>query len=123
MGHVNNAVFLSYLEVARTAYFKDVFGVPRFNDVDFILARAEIDFKAPVLVGDALEVSIRASAVGTKSFRFAYEVKRVGDGVVVATAETVQAMFDYERHRTKPLSDEQRARILAHETPGSVVGG
>lgn len=118
MGHVNNAVYLTYLEVARTAYWHKVFDIASYNDVDFILARAEIDFVAPVFVEDVCEVWIRTNEIGTKSFRFAYEL--LAHGRVVARAETVQVMYDYAGSRTKALSEAQRSAILAFEEPGSV---
>jgi acyl-CoA thioester hydrolase len=118
MGHVNNAVFLTYLEVARTEYWHRVFDIASYNDVDFILARAEIDFLAPIFVQDECTVWIRVNEIGKKSFRFAYEM--IAHDVIVARAETVQVMYDYANSRTKPLSDAQRQAMLAFEEEGSV---
>ena len=119
MGHVNNAVFVTYLEVARTAYWHQVFAIPSYNQVDFILARAEIDFLRPLLIQDQATVWIRVTELGEKSFRFAYEIV-TPDGVA-ARAESVQVMFDYPAGRSKVLSPAQRAVILAFEAPGSVA--
>lgn len=47
MGHVNNAVYLTYLEVARFAYWQDVADGRNAADAGVIMARAEIDYKAP----------------------------------------------------------------------------
>ena len=122
MGHVNNAVYLTYLEVARTAYWQRVFAIRSYNDVDFVVARAEIDFLAPVFVHSDAEVWIRVSEIGRKSFRFAYEL--AAGGAPAARAETVQVMYDYARSASKPMTEAQRAAILAFEEPGSVrVGG
>lgn len=118
MRHVNNAVYLSYLEVARAAYWERVFGLASYNDVDFILARTEIDFIAPVFVHDACEIWLRVNAIGRKSFRFAYEMY-AGERLA-ARAESVQVMYDYASDATKPLSEAQRATILAFEEQGAV---
>ena len=119
MRHVNNAVYLSYLEVARAAYWRRVFDLQSYDQVDFILARTEIDFIAPVFVGDACEVWLRVNAIGRKSFRFAYEVH--AGGRLAARAESVQVMYDYATDTTKPMTEAQRATILAFEEPGAVA--
>ncbi len=117
MGHVNNAVYLTYLEIARTAYWDRLFAIPSYNEVDFILARVEIDFVAPVKVQHECTVWIRVNEIGKRSFRFAYELY-AGDRLAVR-AESVQVMYDYAAERSKPLSEAQRAAILAFEEPGS----
>lgn len=121
MGHVNNAVYLTYLEVAREQYWREVFGLTDYRGVDIIMARVEIDFRAPIVPGDTIVVGIRASALGRKSFDFLYEGWRKEDGTVVFASRSVQVMYDYAKNRTKDLSVEARAKILAFETPGSVV--
>ena len=93
MGHVNNAVYLTYLEDARIAFLR-----PLGADVpEMILARAEVDFRAPLSEGDQLEIGVRPVRVGTKSFELAYEV-RVGE-MVAAEAKTVLVSYDYSAGR------------------------
>ncbi len=118
MGHVNNAVYLTFLEVARTAYWQRVFQIPSYNEVDFVVARVEIDFLSPLFVQDEPVVWIRVNEIGTKSFRFAYELVARDRGA--ARAETVQVMYDYRHSRSKIMSPPQRAAIVAYEEPGSV---
>jgi acyl-CoA thioester hydrolase len=118
MGHVNNAVYLTYLEIARTAYWERVFSIAAYNEVDFVVARVEIDFLHMLFIQDPTTVWIRVNEIGEKSFRFAYEI--VTPNGVAARAETIQVMFDYAAQRSKPLADRQRALILAFEEPGSI---
>jgi acyl-CoA thioester hydrolase len=107
MGHVNNAVFLTYLEEARIAYL-----LPFGADVsNMILARVEIDFRAPVRMGDRLEIGVRPSGVGTKSFELEYEV-RCGD-TVAAEAKTVIVSYDYEAGRSVELPQTWREALAA----------
>jgi acyl-CoA thioester hydrolase len=121
MGHVNNAVYLTYLEVAREQYWREVFGLTDYRQVDIIMARVEIDFRAPIVPGDTIIVGLRASALGRRSFDFQYEGWRKGDGAVVFASRSVQVMYDYAAGGTKDLSPEARAKILAFEAPGSVA--
>jgi len=61
MGHVNNAVFLTYLEQARVALFSELEVATGLEEMNMIVARVEIDFKAPVRLGQEVEISVRPS--------------------------------------------------------------
>ena len=102
LGHVNNAVYLTYLEEARVD-LRNEFG---FDWTQMILARCEIDFRDQVSVGEVVEVTMWPTRVGNKSFDLAYELK-VGDRLV-AEAKTVLVAFDYERGESVPLRDDWR---------------
>ena len=107
MGHVNNAVFLTYLEEARIAYLL------RFDAgvEEMIMARVEVDFRAPLRSGDELEIGVRPVTVGTKSFQLEYEV-RSGE-TVAAEAKTVIVSFDYESGRPVELPKTWREALAA----------
>jgi acyl-CoA thioester hydrolase len=110
MGHVNNAVYLTYLEQARFAHWQRLTGstgIPR----NFILARVECDYRAQATVGDRLIVRLRVAAVGTSSFTFEYEIANGRTREVVVTARSVQVMFDYAARRPVPLPADVRARL------------
>jgi acyl-CoA thioester hydrolase len=107
LGHVNNAVFLTYLEEARIAYLVP-FGAEVTN---MILARVEIDFRAPLRTGDEIEIGVRPFGVGTKSFELAYEVRV--DDTVAAEAKTVIVSFDYASGRPVELPESWREALAA----------
>jgi acyl-CoA thioester hydrolase len=107
MAHVNNAVFLTYLEQARLAWFGES-AVQPLGDV--ILARTEIDFRAPLHMGEVVEIGVRASRVGTKSFELEYELQT--DGRVVAEAKSVLVGYDYERAESTPVPERWRRRLI-----------
>lgn len=104
-GHVNNAVYLTYLENSRFVLWRaqDVQGV--------ILARAEVDYRAQATYGDELEVRTRLAALGRSSFDYEYEISDLSSGVTVLTAKTVQVHFDYEAQRPVEMSDDFKARL------------
>jgi acyl-CoA thioester hydrolase len=109
MGHVNNAVFLTYLEQARIAFFEEL-GVPiGLHDMNMIVARVEIDFRAPVRLGEEVEITVRATRFGTKSFDLAYEL--TVEGEIAAEAKSVQVAYDYGRREPVPLPDEWREKL------------
>ncbi len=111
-GHVNNAVFLTYVENARVAYLREVLGVHTLEQVKNVMASVKLDYLAQVSFGDRLEIGVRVDRIGTKSFQMAYRMRRE-DGVVVAEATSVQVMVDGDRAIEVP-ADWRRA-IEAHD--------
>jgi acyl-CoA thioester hydrolase len=109
MGHVNNAVFLTYLEQARVALFSELGAVTTLEEMNMIVARVEIDFKAPVRLGQEVEISVRPSRFGTKSFDLEYELRVEGE--LVAQAKSVQVAYDYNRREPVPVPAEWREKL------------
>jgi len=112
LGHVNNAVYLTYLEQTRFSLWRKlgVFGQDRTSSdrPGVILARSEVDYKIPARYGDTLEVRLFVARLGRTSFTYTYEV--VDDaGRVVAVATTVQVMYDYKTAKPVPIPDDIRA--------------
>jgi acyl-CoA thioester hydrolase len=115
LGHVNNAVYLTYLEQARLFHWRALwgFGMDASSTVPgVILAHAQIDFKRPVTYPETLEVRLRVAAIGTSSFTYDYEVLDANAGVV-ASARTVQVMYDYATGRPVPIPADIRAKLDA----------
>jgi acyl-CoA thioester hydrolase len=107
MGHVNNAVYLTYLEQARFAYWRD--RLPG-ETPGVILARAEIDFKLPARYGDVLDIRMSLERIGRTSFTYAYEiVDQLGR--LVASARTVQVIYDYAAAKPVPISEDLKGRL------------
>src|SRR5439155_6600095 len=111
MGHVNNAVFLTYVESARIAFLQGIGAAQGIADMSIIVARIEIDFRAPVRLDDEIEISVRASRFGTKSFDLDYEL-RVG-GEIVASAKSVCVGYDYDRGETIAIPEDWREKLTA----------
>jgi acyl-CoA thioester hydrolase len=121
MGHTNNAVYLTYLEQARFAHWRSLWG---FGDPQtppdlpgVILARVEADYKRPSRYGDTLEVRLRVTDIGRTSFRYEYEIVDE-QGRPVLTAKTVQVMYDYTANTPVPIPDSIRALLAPTGSPG-----
>jgi len=113
-GHVNNAVYLTYLENARIGYLREVLSIESFEDLLVILAKVRIDFRSRASLGEVLEIGARVSRIGTKSFDLDHEV-RGPDGRLVAVASTTLVTFDYRDDTTMPVPDLWRERIESFE--------
>ena len=115
MGHVNNANYLSYLEIARVDYLRKVTGRVRVEDFGVIIARIEIDYKSPVLHHEILLVGCRVSSVGGASVMMDYRVEAKADGRLVAEAKSVMVTFDYALNRPVRVTDEWREKMGAFD--------
>jgi acyl-CoA thioester hydrolase len=114
MGHANNAVYLTYLEQARFAHWRSLWGFGSRRDIPgVILARAEIDFRRPVRCGDLLDVRIGLAGIGRTSFTYDYEIVDAA-GNLVATAKTVLVMYDYAANTPVPIPNDIRALFAGH---------
>lgn len=115
LGHVNNAVYATYFEVARFSYWREALGYTRADGFSFIMARVECNYRAQAHVGEALDVRIRVGRIGRSSFTFDYTIVALSDGRLVADGSSVQVMFDYAAQKSRPVSDAFRARVADFE--------
>jgi acyl-CoA thioester hydrolase len=107
MGHLNNAVYATFLEQARMAYLEPQGAKVR----SMILARLEIDFRSPVELGETVAISVTPTRVGTKSFDLEY-LLTVGDRTV-AEAKTVLVAYDYENAQSMDIPTKWKERLAA----------
>jgi acyl-CoA thioester hydrolase len=111
MGHVNHAVYFSYLEQCRFAFWRHVTGREAGPGAGIILVRAECDYRAPAYFGEALDVHINVAEIGRSSFALVYEVLNAATGQKLADARTVLVAYDYGAKETRPLTSEMRALL------------
>jgi acyl-CoA thioester hydrolase len=115
-GHVNNAVFSSYVELARIRYLLDALQPEGgFDRMPLILARAEIDFRSPILFGEEVVVGTRVDHIGRTSFAMSHRLHAGPDGRLVGEVATVLVAYDYAAARPMPVPDAWRRRLAAHE--------
>ncbi|WP_096389670.1 acyl-CoA thioesterase [Halopenitus persicus] len=109
MGHVNNAVYATYLEQARAAYFREVLGRD-LSAVETVLASLSIDYRAPIDLDDeAVTVEIGVPEIGTASVPMTYTIAT--DAGVAAEAESVQVSYDADAGESVPLPKDWRSTI------------
>ena len=114
MGHLNNVAYLRYLEWARSKYWLAMRGTDDFWQIDFVVARSEIDYRSSAHMGEILTIDVRVSRLGNSSFDFSYRVTGP-DGRLVAEAKTTQVCYDWDARSAKPLSEERRRQIEGFE--------
>jgi len=105
-----------YFEEARWAYWREVVGRGRLEDVDYVLAEARIRWHRRVLWPQTVTVGVRVSRLGRKHFDLEYEVSSE-DGERLVSGVTTQVMYDYEEGRSKPLDEVLRRKLEDFDGP------
>jgi acyl-CoA thioester hydrolase len=114
LGHVNNAVYLSWCELARTRYVLERRSLVDLAQVDFILASARLDWRSPVLMLEWVDVWCTPVRVGRRSWELAYEGRSRRDGRLVLEATSVQVQYDYATRKPAPVPEDFR-RLLEED--------
>jgi len=111
--HVNNAAFFTYLEQARVRYLIDLLRVEAIERLPLILAAVQIDFRAPILFGQQVEIETRVDWIGNSSFSMSHRI--TANGRLAAQASTVLVTYDYTAERPIPVPDAWRTAFAAWE--------
>ncbi len=108
LGHVNHAVFLTYLEEGRDALYTRALGEPRY-----VVARIEVDLRAEVRYPDRrVTVRIAVEHLGKTSLT-TRETILTPSGQAAAEARVVTVRWDAGHRRPVPFSQAERARLAA----------
>jgi acyl-CoA thioester hydrolase len=124
MGHVNNATYLTYVELARidwwTARTGEALEREEGRDQGLILAEAEIAFRSPVFFGETVVIETRPGRLGRTSLGVEHRLtaSRPGGPIrLVATCRSVLVRYDYTTERPVPWRADLIARIEAIDGP------
>jgi acyl-CoA thioester hydrolase len=124
LGHVNNAVYLTYFEAARAGYYEAIAGRPfGFGEGaerhTFLLAEANVVYRSPSFFGETLDVACRVAWASRSSFGLDYRidapVSAVAQARLVAHGTSVQVMFDIKAGRVGRIPADLMEMIERHE--------
>ena len=115
LGHVNNAVYLSYLETARVDYLREVLSCTSVQEFGVILARVEIDYRSPAFHFETMRVGCRVAELGGSSIGMEYRVEDKKTGRLVAEAKSVLVAFDYAQKKPVRMKDAWRLAMEAYD--------
>ena len=96
-GHVNNAVYMNYLEQARVEYLEQVglsFEYFLKRGIYFVVASARLDFKAPAFMGDVLEISGYVKRFGNSSITLIQKIRNPKSDLEILDAEITAVFLD-----------------------------
>ena len=115
-GHVNNAYYLTYFEIARTAYWSEILKWD-LNVIGIILAKAEITFIKPIMLNDELIAYVKTSRIGNKSFTIDYALATIKNGQedICTTGRTVCITYNYEEKCSTLIPENYRLKMESFE--------
>ena len=124
MGHVNNASYLTYCEIARVAYYERVSGAPlplatHGAAEGMILAELRIAYRNPTFYPETVHVESRVDRIGRTSFtmvhRLTAQTSRHAPARLLAVADSVLVAYDYEAEHPIPVPASLVAAMEAFE--------
>ncbi len=116
MGHANNGVQLSYLDLARVHYFNDLFGTDMdWNEAILIVAHLEIDYFAPITLNDKIEVHTKIVKIGNKSVQMLQNITDAETGEIKTKTKQVMVGFSKNKGISIPVPEFFKERITQFE--------
>ena len=115
-GHVNNAIYLTYFEIARTVYWKEIIQWD-WKSIGIIVRRSEINYVKPIVLTDEIYAYVRTSRIGVSSFDVDYIiVKKVnGREEICTTGQTQCVTYDYITNKSAPIPAYQCMKMKEFE--------
>ncbi len=116
LGHVNNAVYFTYMEIARAKYWKQAIQWD-WKKTGVVIAKASLEYILPVLMDDKISVYVRTSRIGQSSFDLEYLMIKLVNGKeeICNRGKTTCVAFDYINRRSFPIPREERERMISFE--------
>jgi len=108
LGHLNNATYLTYFELARLNYFKEIGW--QVKDVSNVVAHFNIDFLLPILPNTDVICAVKTTSLGNKSFKMEYELASANKEFLYSIGHSVQVCFD--KKTATPINIPQNIRQL-----------
>lgn len=119
-GIVFNAHYLTYLDVAITEYFRhlgmDYKQLANEGKMDMALVKTTLEFKSPAFFDDILDIGVRVSSMGNKSYTVDFEVYKESSDLLVLKAQTIYVNYNPKTRKAEPLPSFFRSAIDSFET-------
>jgi acyl-CoA thioester hydrolase len=116
MGHVNNSVYFSYMEIGRVKYWKQAIHWD-WKKTGVVVGKASITYILPVFVEDSIQMYVRTSRIGNSSFDLEYLIVKLKHGkeLICSKGMTTCIAFDYGARVATPIPVRERAKMIAFE--------
>ncbi|MGI6126908.1 MAG: acyl-CoA thioesterase [Planifilum sp.] len=111
LGHVNNAVYYTYMETARTELFRMLDPAMDVNNWKLIVASTSCEYKAQATFAQWLRITTEVERIGNSSFTVLHRITDRDSGKLIALGRAVLVHFDYREQRSRPLTPEMRRAL------------
>jgi acyl-CoA thioester hydrolase len=117
-GHVNNAIYLTYFEQARVAYWKEIIKWD-WKKMGIIIAKSEVEYLKPIFPEDQIYAYLRTSKIGRSSFNIEYLLvaEQNGNQILKTTGRTTQVTFDYTANKPASIPEKQKLIMIEFDHP------
>ena len=115
--HVNNAAYMTYLESARLGYYQasGIWKPDAGMLTGMVVAKAEIEYRAPIFMGQSIRVGVRLEALGNSSMTFVFQIESVPESKPLARGRSVMVAFDNVKGEKRPIPPEWREKLTRFE--------
>ena len=113
LGHLNNATYVTYYEVARLHYFYDIGWT--LKDISNVVAHFDIDFLVAIIPGSMVVCSVKTISIGSKSFQMQYELSSTDGSICYSRAHSVQVCIDRDSGKAIKMPDNIRDMISKYD--------
>ncbi|WKN32766.1 thioesterase family protein [Porifericola rhodea] len=114
LGHANNAVYLTYLELARLGYFNEVIQ-QEWKEVALVLAHASMDYKIPITPGIRPVVHIRTTKIGNSSIHLENMITDHENKTLYYTSSMVLVAINTKTGKSTPIPESEKEKVIAYE--------
>ena len=118
VGHVNNAIYLTYFEVARYNYWKDVIHW-NLREHGVIVGRTEVNYLKQITLEDQIFCYVRTTRIGNSSFDVMHVLVKItphGEEICT-TCKTVCVSYDYSANKSIPIPEPERHTMIEFDEP------
>ncbi|PTQ98027.1 acyl-CoA thioester hydrolase [Mucilaginibacter yixingensis] len=121
-GNVSNTIYLTYFEIARSNYWKEIIQWD-MSKVGVILGRSEITYLKPLKLEDQIAVYVRTTRIGNSSFDVMHVLVKITEKgeEICTTGKTVCIAYDYSTKKSVPIPKVERQRMIDYDDPGLVT--
>ncbi len=117
LGHLNNNVYLQFLDLGKSLYFEAVMpGAISRRKVEIVVVNVNVDFLAPTYFGEPVAVYTQCTHIGDRSLQLEQRVVNTQTGQTKCIGRTVMAGFDPETAQGAPISPAWVAALEAYES-------
>ena len=116
LGHLNNSVYLTFMDLAKARYFHDVNGGEvDISKIGIVIVNINANFCSPTFFNEEIEVETAVVAIGEKSLKIEQRIYRLPDRQVKCSCTTIMSGFDIKTNTSIPIAPEWVEKIERYE--------
>ncbi|MGM9475991.1 acyl-CoA thioesterase [Pedobacter sp. GSP4] len=116
MGHVNNSIYFTYLEIARTKYWEEIIKWD-WKKTGIVIAHAELDYILPIVMHDKIAIHVKTARIGNTSFDLEYQIVKIKgtEEIICSKGKTVCIAVDYATGKPTAIPEAEKQKMLGFE--------